>query len=93
MTRQEKRFQMETLIEQWHRSGMSQAEFAQVQNITLIKFRYWLKRCRQSSNGGSDFIQLSGISTGNISLRYPNGVEITLPQGTPYDMIRSLINY
>lgn len=93
MTRQDKRTMMLTLVEQWQQSGMSQAEFARVQNLTLVKFRYWIQRYRQLDGSKSGFIQLSGFAGGDINIRYPNGVELSLPAHTPVGVIRSLINY
>lgn len=93
MTRQDKRSMMLSMVEQWQSSGMTQAEFAGVQNLTLVKFRYWIQRYRQQQSGDSEFIQLNGFSSGDISIRYPNGVELALPAHTPVGMIRSLIKY
>lgn len=93
MTRQDKRAGMLKLVEQWQQSGLSQGEFARIQNMTLVKLRYWIGRWRQSSNDTSGFIQLSGCSGQDISIRYPNGVELMLPARTPVGYIKSLINY
>jgi hypothetical protein len=93
MTRQDKRAMMLTLVEQWQQSGMSQAEFARVQNLTLVKFRYWIRRYKQQNDAVPGFIQLNGFTGGDISIRYPNGVELGLPAQTPVGVIRSLINY
>jgi len=90
MTRQDKRAMMHTLVEQWQQSGMSQAEFARVQNLSLIKFRYWIHRFRQQEDSG--FIQLKGFSGTDMIIRYPNGVELTLPGQTPVGVIRLLIS-
>ncbi|HQM99354.1 MAG TPA: hypothetical protein PLR34_09395 [Bacteroidales bacterium] len=93
MTKQEKKAVMFGMVEQWQESGMSQAAFAQSQNITLVKFRYWIQKHRHSQ-GSADFIQLGGFpSSCGISIRYPNGVELTLPAQTPASAIKSLINY
>jgi hypothetical protein len=94
MTFQEKRSMMLTLVEQWHQSGMSQAEFARVQNMTLVKFRYWVHKHRQRENPGSEFIQLNGFSQQQgISIRYPNGVELSLPAQVPVAALKSLLNF
>lgn len=93
MTRQDKRSMMLTLVEQWQQSGLSQVEFARVQNLTLVKFRYWVHRYRQQDGTKPGFIQLSGFAGGDISIRYPNGVELALPAHTPVGVIRSLITY
>ncbi|HQI69626.1 MAG TPA: hypothetical protein PLT47_02680 [Bacteroidales bacterium] len=93
MTKQEKKSTMFGIVEQWQKSGISQAAFAQSQNLTLVKFRYWIQKHRQSQESGS-FIQLNGFSSScGISIRYPNGVELTIPAQTPLAVVKSLINY
>jgi chaperone required for assembly of F1-ATPase len=92
MTFQEKRSMMLTVVEQWQQSGMTQAEFAQEHNLTLVKLRYWIHKHRQIENG-SAFIQLNGFSHAGISIRYPNGVELSLPTQTPAVVLKSLINF
>jgi len=84
---------MLTLVEQWQQSGMSQTEFAKVHDITLVKLRYWICRWRQNDNSTSGFIQLNGYSGQDISIRFPNGVELMLPAHAPVGLIKSLINY
>jgi hypothetical protein len=84
---------MLTLVEQWQQSGMSQSEFARVQNLTVVKFRYWVHKHRQNENPGSEFIQLNGYSQQGISIRYPNGVELSLPAQVPVAAIKSLLNF
>lgn len=93
MIQQDKRSMMLTLVEQWQQSGMSQAKFAQIQNIKLVKFRYWIRRYRQHENSGSGFIQLGSFSQQDINIRYPNGVELSLPMQTPVGLVKSLLNF
>ncbi len=79
MNSQEKRSLMLSMVEQWEQSGMSQTAFAHSQRVTLVKLRYWIKKHRQTQQAGG-FIQLSGLSSCDaISIRYPNGVELSLP--------------
>jgi hypothetical protein len=92
MTQLEKRSMMLSLVEQWQQSGMSQAEFAQVQNLTLIKLRYWIRKHRQNENTTSAFIPLNGFAQQGISIRYPNGVELMLPVQVPAAILKSLVN-
>jgi hypothetical protein len=83
---------MLSLVEQWQQSGMSQVEFAQVQNMTLVKLRYWISKHRSNENSTSAFIPLNGFAQQGISIRYPNGVEIMLPVQVPASILKSLIN-
>ncbi len=92
MTFQDKRSQMTAMVEQWRQSGLSQAGFAQVQNIKLAKLRYWIHKQRQGDTLGSGFIQLNGLPLSGISIRYPNGVELILPAQMPAGYLKMLIN-
>ena len=92
MTFQDKRAQMITVIEQWHQSGLRQAEFAKVQNVKLSKLRYWIHKLRDEQAHGSGFIQLNGVPSSGINIRYPNGVELVLPAQVPAGYLKMLIN-
>ena len=92
MTRQDKHSMMLTVVEQWRQSGLSQTEFARVQDIKLVKLRYWIHKHRHSESNGSGFIQLNGLPSSGISIRYPNGVELILPAQVSAGYLKSLIN-
>jgi len=92
MTLQDKRSMMLTLVEQWRQSGLSQAEFSRAQNVKLATLRYWIHKHRQGETTGLGFIQLTGITSVGISIRYPNGVELLLPSQVPAGYIKMLIN-
>lgn len=91
MTLKEKKAMMHSIVEQWQDSGLSQPLFAQSKNISLSKLRYWIQKSQHGEEQG--FIQLNGFSTSGISIRYPNGVEISLPSQTPVGYLKLLINY
>jgi len=91
MTQLEKKSMMLSLVEQWQQSGMSQTEFARVQNMTLVKLRYWISKHRSNENSTSAFIPLNGFSNLGINIKYPNGVEMSLPIHTPVAVLRLLI--
>jgi len=92
MSREEKREQHFTLVNQWAESGMSQVEFAGSNNIKLTTLRYWITKSRQAGASGSSFIQLNNPGGTPICLRYPNGVELLLPVHTPVGLIKGLIH-
>jgi len=92
MTKQETKSMMLSLVDQWRQSGMSQSALARLQNITLFKLRYWIHKHQQIEQG-SGFIQLNEFSHQGIIIRYPNGVELSLPAQTPATVVKSLINY
>lgn len=93
MTLQEKRTQMLSLIDKWKESGMSQVEFAREHRVGLAKFRYWIDQQRKGQPEGPGFIELNSFSGQGISIRYPNGVELSLPAQTSVVALRSLINF
>ncbi len=84
---------MQALVTRWEESGLSQAKFAAQNNITLVKLRYWIQKLKPSAEADSAFIQLNGFGIQGINLRYPNGVELTLPVQTPVSVLRSLIHF
>jgi len=96
MERNKKRKVMSEIVWQWRESGLSQREYALKNNIPFSRLKYWINKYRLKADfteAESSFIQLGGISgTSGICLRYPNGVELTLPDQTPVAIIKSLIN-
>jgi hypothetical protein len=91
MSRTENKEYMLNLVQQFHESGISQAEFSKSKGIHLLKFRYWLQKSKEYQVKESPFVELTGQISQNISLRYPNGVMINLPSQTPVELIKSLI--
>ena len=92
MTLQDRRSQMITLVEQWRQSGLSQAGFAHLQNVKLAKLRYWIHKQRNDETQGLEFVQLNGLPSSGISIRYPNGVELILPAQVPAGYLKMLIS-
>jgi hypothetical protein len=83
---------MITMVEQWRQSGLSQAGFAQAQNVKLAKLRYWIHKQRHEESHGSGFIQLNALPSSGISIRYPNGVELVLSAQVPAGYLKMLIS-
>jgi hypothetical protein len=92
MTRQENKSKMATIIQNWQESGLSQSEYARTHDIKLVTLRYWILKHRQLADGPSAFIQLNGISSQDIHIRYPNGVELFLPVQSSVGLLRTLIH-
>ncbi|MEI6684468.1 MAG: hypothetical protein WCO44_17730 [Bacteroidota bacterium] len=92
MTLQDKRSMMLSLVEQWRQSGLSQAEFARIENIRTVKLRYWISKHSKSEYANPGFIQLNGLPSSGISIRYPNGVELILPAQVPAGYLKMLIS-
>ncbi len=102
MTLQEKRTSMFALVESWRESDKTQIEFARENGLTISRFRYWVYKRRNISDGNlpsSGFIRIPGngfsVSGANneIRLHYPNGVWVSLPSGTPVSALKTLIDY
>jgi len=92
MTFEDKRSQMTAMVDLWRQSGLSQTEFSHLQNVKLATLRYWIHKQRQGETHGSGFIQLGGLPSSGISIRYPNGVELILPAQVPAGYLKMLIN-
>ena len=92
MTQQEKKSKMTAIVQNWQDSGLSQIDFANAHSIKLATLRYWILKQREKSNDQSAFIEIGGIVPQVIHIRYPHGVEVVLPTGTPTTMLRSLIH-
>lgn len=84
---------MDQLVHQWKDSGLSQSKYAAQHNLTLVKFRYWIKKFKAPHVEEPGFIQLNGFTAQGISLRYPNGVELLLPTQTPVNVLKDLIRF
>jgi transposase-like protein len=91
MNREEKRREMEDLIEQWKESGKTQKDFAKEHDIRLSKLRYWIRKSREEREP-EGFLSFSLPGENSIRLLYPNGIELQMPAGTPVSVIRSLLN-
>jgi len=93
MTLSEKKETMALLVRQWKDSGVTQAQYAAQNNLTLVKFRYWIKKFKEPTNAETGFVQLNGFLPQSIILRYPNGLELVLPTHTPVNVLNSLIHF
>ena len=80
MTKKEKASLMPDMIARLHKSGQSQKAFALGQGIKLSKLRYRIRIQEVSSDELFDFIQIGGHTGQLFGLRFPKGVELTLPQ-------------
>jgi hypothetical protein len=84
---------MQSLVSRWKDSGLSQAEFARKNELKLHMFRYWISKLRKEEDDSPAFIALDGFATAQISLHYPNGVELILPAQTPVSVLKGLIHF
>lgn len=83
MDRQE---QMYSLVEQYHKSGLSIKSFSKEHGISHYTLSYWISKKRKAENlpgVHSRFIPIAAApsfntSTGTLEITYPNGVKIRL---------------
>ena len=81
MTRKEKRAMMESVVQDWQASGITQVEYARVHELNDSRLRYWIRKSAGIEQQQSAFIQM-GPPQG-IQIRYPHGVDVILPAQTP----------
>ena len=93
MTKIEKRSRMESMIQDWQASGNTQVEYARENGMKVATLRYWVSKFRKGSGGETSFVEIGGGFMQNIHIRYPNGVELTLPFITPAGLLRNLIGF
>lgn len=91
MTLQEKKSTMYSLVEQWQQSGSHQTTFSAQHDICIQKLRYWISKYRREMSPEPTFMQINGHMHQGISIRYPNGVELSLPAQVSVSVIRTLI--
>lgn len=88
------------LIAQWEESGMTQVEFCHTRNIPKSTFYYWHKKYKEEKEGcQNSFIPVtvkesvpSSCSEPEITITYPNQVQVTLSKGSSVEYIRELIH-
>lgn len=81
---------MFSLIESWENSDLKQEEFANQHNISMAKFKYWLKKYRKH-NQLDEFVQINSPVSAEFIVRYPNGVEVLVPTTISTDNLKSLV--
>lgn len=92
MRSEELRKKMFTLVQEWELSEQTRETFCAAQGINLAKFGYWRSlylKSQESSEG--EFRAICPIVEKAVDIRYPNGVTLSVPRGTPVEEIKSLI--
>jgi hypothetical protein len=95
MVKRELREKMFALIEAWQTSGLSQKDYLLQVGIKQAKFQYWLKQYREQSQSSplGSFVEIQPSYSNPIIIRFPDGLEISLPAQTSVRTIKELINY
>jgi len=91
MSLREKRDQMAALVADWQSSGMNQREYAGLRNISHRTLSYWIRKQQKRTDLQPAFIQIGGVLTPSIRIRYPHGVEMILPAQAPVGLLRALL--
>lgn len=85
--------QIKTIVAGWPESGMSQLDYAKSKSITIDTLRYWRYKDRKVSVPEAGFIELKNVIKGSgYLLRYPNGVELHMPEETAVQTLKALIS-
>jgi aryl carrier-like protein len=93
MVKRELREKMFALIEAWQTSGLSQKDYLVQVGIKQAKFQYWLKQYREQHSTLDSFVEIQPSYSNPIIIRFPDGLEISLPEQTSVRIIKELINY
>ncbi len=93
MEKSDRAEQMREHVNRWEASGQSQKKFAREHNLNLHTFKYWIYKFRGDNQSPEGFIRLGDIPAHEISLRYPNGVELMVPTSTPAAVLIDLIKF
>ena len=79
------------LIESWENSNLKQKDFTSQHNISMAKFKYWLKKYRNQNKADEDFVQIKPDTSADYLIKYPNGVEVLVPVNTTLENLKTLI--
>lgn len=91
MEKNKLRKEMFKAIEAWQSSGLSQKDFLAQIGVKQSKFQYWLKQYREQQL--DTFIEIPTGYSQAIIIRYPDGMEVSLPLHTPLRFIKELVNF
>jgi predicted transcriptional regulator len=89
--------QMKEYVENWQKSNLTQKQFAKQNNINYSTFICWIKKFRDKNKPAlKSFISLRvneprqnvGV---NIEIRYPNGVQLSVPPTMDFQIMSQLI--
>ncbi len=81
---------MESVVQDWQASGITQVAYARVHDFKVSRIRYWIRKSAGAEQPQPAFIQIG--QTQGIHIRYSHGVEVTLPSHTPAGFLRQLIH-
>ncbi len=85
---------MFTLIRQWESGDLTKKAFSRQHQIPVSVFHYWCRKYRENhSPSGFVPIEVECFSDAGsaIEIRYPNGITLRLPVGTPSSVVRAYL--
>ena len=97
MDRDETRRRMTRLVQRWHASTETQAEFADRHQLSLAKFRYWIRRVgARDSRAAVTFAPVAVVASaaadpGVVELVLPRGERVIVREGVSVDLIRTVV--
>lgn len=91
------REEMFSIIEEWELSGMNKKQFCAQKGIGEWIFYYWVKQFKSyREEAACGFVPMkakfSQAHTKAISVLYPNGVRVELPETVPMNQVLALVH-
>jgi len=85
------------LVQQWQKSGLSQAEFSRKHKLNNKTLNNWIKQFKENKTQiNNSFVEIipetAPKNSGQIFIRYPNGIEVELPETINFKEIKQLIS-
>ncbi|MCF8317688.1 MAG: hypothetical protein K9I02_03000 [Haliscomenobacter sp.] len=96
------------LIDTWHLSGLTQIEFCKREGLCKSTFGSWLRKCGKGQttvkshleNTKPSFLPVNlyersgqgDFLSGQVTINYPNGVQVSCPASIEIDQLKSLIS-
>ena len=99
--------EMYSSIEQWQATGLSQTAWCKQAGMSRSTFRKWLLRYEADHNTGSSPVEDSLLTSGSpsfvsielpsrsgsqLTISYPNGVQLSCPASIGHDQLRHLVH-
>ena len=87
--------EMFNLVEEYQKSGISQNQFCEENNLSKSTFLYWLKKYRKEEEQASGFIpiNISGLNpASDYRIELPNGIQIHLSGSEGLKLIAGVIS-
>ena len=95
--RQARSQQMHEHIQGWQQSTLTQKDYCLQNNLSFSTFYYWSKKLRKADQVEPiGFVSLmikdhKSASAGSLQLRYPNGVQLSVPVTTDLGLLSRLV--